>query len=343
MEFTLVSDLYSIIDQVATEYAIENISNILAIVTPLVALGLVISLMIQGLFILATPGNGEPLSDLIKRFIRYAAIIGIAGAGGLYQTDLAHMALSLPDELSSQLYMGGSGVSSDSMGSVIDSAATKGGVLAQEAFDNVGLSGEGFASLYIGVHVLVSTFVLCGIGSAFILMAKLMLAIIVAFGPLFIFALMFDGTKQLFTPWIGALLNYVLVAVLVTSIFSIMNTFYEQVLTGALSDDDVSLISTVLSSGIIVIVTVFLLFKIPSLTSSLTSGIAATFDGYRGRGMKGGGAKAGGGGGAAGGGSMGSRAAGAAGSAASSVGSAASAAGGAVGRAAGAALRFARQ
>ncbi|CAO1670503.1 type IV secretion system protein [Salinicola sp. NYA28a] len=344
MDFTFVADLFDILDTVATNYAIENISNTITLIVPIISLGLAVSLLIQGLFIMFTPASGEPLSGLFLRFARYAAILAIAGAGGLYQTDFASTALSLPDQLSSALYMGGTGASSDSMGSVIDSAANKGGILAKEAFDNIGWSFDSIASLYIGVHILVSTFFLCGIGAAFILMAKLMLAIIVGLGPIFIFALMFDGTKRLFTPWIGALFNYVLLAVLVTAVFSIMNTFYEQVITQALQDENSDKISTVMESGILVIVTTFIMFKMPGLTSSITSGIAATYDGYRSASRGGGGKSLGSNAGAgAGEASRLSRAAGAAKSGAASAGAGIRAAGGAAGQAAGAILRFARQ
>lgn len=337
MAWTIVQDLYSKIDQVATEFAIENMSNILEVATPIVGLALVLSLMIQGLYAMAQPGS-EPLSGLLLRFFRYAMVISFAGAGGFFQADLASMALNLPDQLSSNIFMDGQSASADSMGAVIDQAIEAGADLAKQSFENIGLSGEGFASLVISVHIVACTFILCGVGAAFILMAKVLLAITVAFGPVFIFCLLFDNTKQLFTPWVGSLINYILTVVLVSSVFNLMVTFYNNLITNASTNDNVSFVSLILSSGIMLVVTLLIVFKIPSIASSWSSGITATVNVL----AASAGARAAKGVASAAGSSV-ANASGAAARAGSSGMAAASKAGGAVGRAASAALRFARQ
>lgn len=338
MAFNLVSDLFTTIDQVATDFAIENMSNLVNFVTPIVSLGLVLSLLIQGLFIMASPSQGEPLSGLVQRFIRYAIVIAFASAGGFFMTDLANLALDLPDQLSSNIFMDGSSVTSSSMGGVIDNAIEKGSDLAKQSLDNVGLSGDGFAALVVFVHIAFCTFLLCGVGAAFILMAKILLAITVAFGPVFIFALMFDNTKRLFTPWVGSLINYILTVVLISSVFNLMVTFYSNLISNAAENDSTSFVYTIMSSGLLLIVTLLVIFKIPSIASSWSSGVTATVDivsaSHGMRAAKGAGQSVAGGLRAAGG--AATRAGGGA------VGAMKSA-GGAVGQAAAAGLRYARQ
>ncbi|WP_198399503.1 type IV secretion system protein, partial [Caballeronia calidae] len=202
-------------DTVISQFVATNLSNIISFAAPLVALGLTMALMIEGLFLMGRP-NGEPLSSLVNRFVRYAIVIGIASAGGWYQTKLANAAMHLPDELASVFIINGqSGMNAQtSIADSIDQAMDNGLTVAKTAFEHAGvISGPHLASLVLGITVLFVTAIMCGIGAGLILMSKVMLGITVCFGPIFIFLLLFESTKSLFTKWIGSVINYGLVTV----------------------------------------------------------------------------------------------------------------------------------
>lgn len=277
MAFTLVSDLFQAIDDVTTDFALDSIGDMIAYAAPIVGLGLVLSLMIQGLYTMYQP-NGEPVGQLLRRFVRYAIITSIAGVGGLYQSDLASMALNLPDTISSTVLLDGNAAKPDAMGSVIDEALVDGMQVAKTAFQNVGFSGSGLAALVVAVHVVLVTAVIAGIGAAFILMAKVLLAFTIALGPIFIFALLFDNLKHLFTPWIGAVINFILTAVLISAVFSLLILFYKNAISDGVTNDNVSFISTMVSSTVLAVVAGLATIKIPGLAASLSSGITATVD-----------------------------------------------------------------
>jgi type IV secretion system protein VirB6 len=48
---------------------------------------------------LLAPEGREALGDLITQYMKAAVVLSFATAGGLYQTDLVHLALTLPDNL----------------------------------------------------------------------------------------------------------------------------------------------------------------------------------------------------------------------------------------------------
>ncbi|WP_198399508.1 type IV secretion system protein, partial [Caballeronia calidae] len=213
--YNATSQIFTYMDTVISQFVATNLSNIIGFAAPLVALGLTMALMIEGLFLMGRP-NGEPLSSLVNRFVRYAIIIGIASAGGWYQTKLANAAMHLPDELASVFIVNGqSGANAQtSIANSIDQAMDNGLNVAKKAFANAGvLSGPNLANLVLGVTVLFVTAIMCGIGAGLILMSKVMLGITVCFGPIFIFLLLFESTKSLFTKWIGSVINYGLVTV----------------------------------------------------------------------------------------------------------------------------------
>ncbi|WP_341850225.1 type IV secretion system protein [Escherichia coli] len=69
---------------------------------------------------------------------------------------------------------------------------------------------------------------ICGIGAGLVLMAKLLLAITVCFGPIFIFCLLFKPLYGMFNKWLGSMVNYGLVTILLSMLFGLMIKFYQK-------------------------------------------------------------------------------------------------------------------
>ncbi|HBC7427405.1 TPA: type IV secretion system protein [Citrobacter koseri] len=265
-------------------------------------MALICKLTLDGLFTLARP-HGEPLSSLIKKFIVWSMIISFASAGGLYQTQLADAAMKIPDEFSSVLVINGSsGGTEDAMGNNIDKAIHDGMQVARTAFDNADIySGSGLASLFLACAVIISTVLICGIGAGLVLMAKLLLAITVCFGPIFIFCLLFKPLYGMFNKWLGSMVNYGLVTILLSMLFGLMIKFYQKALDAVTaSGADSSLLGPVFACLLIMIVSYLILMRIPEIASRWGDGISAGIQelipnaGGGGRGAGGGGNQPGG-------------------------------------------------
>lgn len=235
MAYNATTQIFSYMDEVSKELVASNVATIIAAVTPLVALGLTIVLMVEGTFKLYG-GDGEPLTDMLKKFAFWGLILSISSAGGWYQRDLADVALKTPDEFASILIVDGKSGSNvqNEVASTIDKALENGLKTAQRAFDNAGVtSGAGLASFLLAAAVLLSTVLVCGIGAALILMAKFMLAIAVCFGPIFIMCLMFDSLRELFSKWIGSVINFGLITILLSATFGLLMKFYGKAVAAA--------------------------------------------------------------------------------------------------------------
>ena len=230
-------------------------------------------------------------------------IISFASAGGLYQTQLADAAMKIPDEFSSVLVINGSsGGTEDAMGNNIDKAIHDGMQVARTAFDNADIySGSGLASLFLACAVIISTVLICGIGAGLVLMAKLLLAITVCFGPIFIFCLLFKPLYGMFNKWLGSMVNYGLVTILLSMLFGLMIKFYQKALDAVTaSGADSSLLGPVFACLLIMIVSYLILMRIPEVASRWGDGISAGIQelipnaGGGGRGAGGGGYQPGG-------------------------------------------------
>ena len=332
MAYNVTSQIFDYMDTVVAEFVASNLSLIIQTVTPLIGVGLTMALMIRGVYGIIAPGE-EPLTDLLQRFLGYALIISFASAGGWYQTDIANVALKTPDEFASVLVINGeSGGQQEKISSTIDKAIDKTLDTAKTAFENAGItSGAGIASAFLGCMVLLTSAFICGVGAGLILMAKFLLGITVCFGPIFIYCLLFDVTKELFTKWIGSVINFSLVTILLAAVFGLMIKFYAAAIQAA-AGGDVPILVPVFTACLLAVVSWFVLKNIPEMAASWGQGISSQFKPGRQRqagGGGGGGAKDNGGGG--GGGNAGGGAAGAAAAAAGGPAGAAAAAAGAAG------------
>ncbi|OKS70546.1 hypothetical protein PsaNZ64_21175 [Pseudomonas syringae pv. actinidiae] len=298
--YDVTSQVFNYMDMVVAEFVASNLSLIITTITPLVGVALTMALMIRGVYGIISPGE-EPLTDLMQRFLGYAIIISFASAGGWYQTDIANVALKTPDEFASVLIINGeSGGQQDKIASTIDKAIDKSLDTAKKAFENAGItSGAGIASAFLGVMVVLTSIFICGVGAGLILMAKFLLGITVCFGPIFIYCLLFDVTKDLFTKWIGSIINFSLVTILLAAVFGLMIKFYAAAINAAAAADEPILVP-VFTAGLLAVVSWFVLKNIPDMAASWGQGISSQFKPGRQRkvgGGDGGGGDDGGGGG----------------------------------------------
>ena len=343
----IVQQISDYMDGIVDTFVMSTLANVIATAIPLVGIAMTMSFMLRGAMMMMSPG-GQPLGELLKQFAGAAMIISFAGAGGFYQSDIADMIMSLPDEIASTV-LAGDMAPGASLAEVIDDAMTSAMEVVRQAIDQVGLSGSGFMSALLAGQFIVVTILIAGIAMAYVLVSKILLAIVVAFGPAFIFMLLFKPTKPLFSKWIGSVINYSILLVLLAAVVGIMVDMYGNAMDSA-ANGDANLVSAAASTGIIAIASIVATLKLPGLASSWGSGISSNLLGFMpGAAMAGSAARSGGGaaGGAAASGAASNAASGAAaGAAGSGAGQAASGAAGAAGGAGGAvgrALRYARR
>ncbi|HDU5535811.1 TPA: type IV secretion system protein, partial [Klebsiella pneumoniae] len=236
MAFTLVADIFAKVDGAITSMVSANVATIISDVTPLIATCLTIKLMVQGMYSAFNPGAGDSLSSLIKEYLSIALILSFATAGGWYQQELVNVALHLPDDfagiLSAPNKVGASGVPA-----IIDSGIEKGIKIVNTAWEAADVfSSSGLAAYAIGGIMMIATVVLGGLGAGFVIMAKILLAVTLCFGPIAIFCLLWGATKNIFARWLASVINYGLVVVILALVFGFIMQMFDNLLSSMNSD-----------------------------------------------------------------------------------------------------------
>ena len=196
MTFKVFQPLYDKIDETTALFVSDISTRCIAEITPVVTVALTLSFISYGLLIMRGAVS-MPATEFLGKAFRIAIIVNIALAGGLYQSDIAGLIRTLPDDLATALIVNPN--QGTTAASLIDEAAGAGFSCTSDAFNKAGLfSFEGLTYCLIGVIILFMTVILVAVGGAYLLMAKVALSILAGLGPLFIVALIFPATARFF-------------------------------------------------------------------------------------------------------------------------------------------------
>lgn len=275
MAFELFVPVFDKVDEITADYVADFSSNMITAITPFITTGLSLAFVLMAFGIIQGVVQ-TPISEFMKRCFMIAIICSIAMAGGFYQTSLAGLITSVPDSLAAAM-MGEPGVTTTAA-SLLDNAATLGFDKTGEAFDKVSLySGSSYVFVIYGATILFNTILLLAIGGAYIILAKVALAILAGFGPLFIFALLFKPTHRFFELWIGQVINYGLLIVLFSAVFTFIMTMFTNYMGGVAFDGVQNTAYTIGGVGILGVASLLLLIQLPSMASGLASGVGLGF------------------------------------------------------------------
>lgn len=153
--------------------------------------------------------------DSITRLIRIGVVVGLAMNAGLYATYVSDFVWEAPDAMMEVI----TGLDTDMfiiLNQVISVAfklgndywadATKFGI---DGMPNLMLAGLGIANWATGVTIGV-------VVAGTLLLAKFALSILLAVGPIFIVLILFESTKRLFDAWLGQVIKYMVIIVLLS-------------------------------------------------------------------------------------------------------------------------------
>ena len=116
--------------------------------------------------------------------------------------------------------------------------------------------------------MLVATVVLGGLGAGFVIMAKILLAVTLCFGPIAFSACCGGQQKNIFARWLGSVINYGLVVVVLALVFGFIMQMFDNLLSSMNSDAAYSSITGSMAALLLTIISIFVLFQIPQVAQS---------------------------------------------------------------------------
>lgn len=289
-DFKLFGPLFDKVDTATSSFVSEISSNAIATVTPFVTAGLTVSFIAYAILIIR--GAVEmPVMDFLGRSIRIGLIVGVALAGGLYQSDIAEVITSLPNDLAVSLIS--DPTHGASAANLIDKAAEKGFTAAGEAFKKAGFfEDNGLVYALFALIILLATAILVAIGGAFVLLSKVALALLAGLGPLFILGMLWQPTVRFFELWLAQTINYGLLVVLFSAIFGFMISIYTNFVSDIQFGEGINFAYSLGGALILSVAMIMILLQLPSIASGLAGGVGMGYM-HEARSMRGGAAAAG--------------------------------------------------
>lgn len=274
MSFKLFEGFFNKFDTATATFVTDISSNLISAITPVVYVGLTLGFLIYSLAIIRGAVD-TPVLEFLWRSFRIGVIVSVATAGGLYQSQIAGLITTVPDDLANLLI---AGTSSPTAASVLDTATDKGFQVASKAFEKQGwFSSEGWLYGGFGMLSLLATGILVAVGGAFIILAKVALALLAGLGPLFIFALLWQSTSRFFEMWTAQVLNYGFLIVLISTVFMLIMGIFGSYMEGISLDGTQNLAYTFGGATIISVASIILLLQLPSIASGLAGGVGLSY------------------------------------------------------------------
>lgn len=275
MAIEIFGNIFQKIDNVVQSEIITSVSNVSDVLSPIMISAFTIYLLFVFLSYWQGSGLEGTLVDLLKRVMAWAVVIGFGANLSAYNNTVVPIVMGLGDGLV-DLFNGtdGSiGSSLDNLGAQLVDIVVKNNDKANELPMPFGL-GDKIAVIFKNAIIIISFGIFLIIAGAYIILAKVMTAILAVLGPIFICLALFPATRQYFMSWVNQVVNYSLYLVVVNVTASIFIGYLNSDfgLAGIEAETETGLVEVFLTSLIFFVV----LLKLPELASGLAGGIANT-------------------------------------------------------------------
>lgn len=237
--------------------------NMSSALTPPLTAAMLLYLVLYGLAIMRGAIQ-EPVLDFAVRGIKLAIIWALVSSAGDY-TSWVGSTINVGSAQFINALTGGAGtVPGDSVMVQANEFATQ----VEEAYAAEGWSGSINGGI-ISFAIMMTAGLFAAIAFVITLLSTFALSVMAAIGPIFIGFALFDFTRGWFFAWLGQLLNFILVKVLVTVLTVVIVSLMGNIYTQASAVDAVGSYIAYLI-GLLCGIVFFLL--IPSIASGLSAG-----------------------------------------------------------------------
>lgn len=241
--------------------------NMSSALTPPLTAAMLLYIILYGIAIMRGAIQ-EPVLDFAIRGIKLAIIWGLVSSAGEYTSWVGSTINVGSAEFINSLTGGSGTIPGDSVMVQANEFATK----VKEAHAAEGWTGSITGGI-ISFAILLTAGLFAAIAFVISLLSTFALSIMAAIGPIFICFALFDATRGWFFAWLGQLLNFMLVKVLVIVLSVVIAALMGNIYTQASAVDAVGSYIAYLI-GLMCGIIFFLL--IPSIASGLSAGAQAS-------------------------------------------------------------------
>jgi type IV secretion system protein VirB6 len=255
------------IDLLLDKFVTSKSEALCGAMAPIALAGISIHFVLIGFMIMRGEVE-EPIQTFLWKTFRAALITGIALNGGEYQSVVVNASQGLVAALLGSL----SGF--ETVGAVIDDIAEPFAILGQQLYNDANTGfWPSFGLLAAAGMVAIAEFLMVAIGLGFFLLAKVGLALVLGIGPAFVLCALWPSTEKYTESWIGQLLNFIVLKVLVALCILMLTDFSSKYASHIVENPETinvlrATISLLMCCGALVVV----MLNLPQLASALSGG-----------------------------------------------------------------------
>lgn len=210
----------------------------------------------------------EPLHDGVRRIVTLAVVLGGSLHLWLYNDVLVGLVVQGPRDLAAALLGAPDPVS------LIDTIWADGGACADTLWNRGGVFGGDIGFYLAGAAVWMIVGLLCLYCAFLLALSQIAAAVLLAVGPLFLLAYLFERTRGLFESWLNQLINYGLIGLLVAMVAALLlqliASYAQQTAALGSAITTVDVLDLLLASGIAFL----LLCQVMPIAAGLSRGVS---------------------------------------------------------------------
>lgn len=281
----LFQGIFGLIDTTLGTYIIDTATNSIKFVKPIFQSLMIVWMAIWGYMAMMGQTN-EPLKEGFFRILRIGFIFALGLTLGTYMNVTANFLNKGPEQIAAVIMGTDPDKINSSIGGALDNLYIKVFEITDEFFEKGGVLNGNFGMYILGFAFMILGTALLLAVAFFMISAKIMTAILLGVGPVFIVFLLFKGTQRFFESWLNQLCNYGMILILTVGLglvaLKLANAFVIKMgfPDGAMGDiaatyaKGLTNIDSILKLLIVFAITVLLLLQIPSVASALGGGVA---------------------------------------------------------------------
>ncbi|MGL5290033.1 MAG: type IV secretion system protein [Aeromonas sp.] len=266
----VITTMLKTIDTVVTSGISANVGKIAGAVSPIFAAGLALYIVYIAYEIMYSQRD-IVMNEVSKTIMVFALVSAFTYAGPYYAQYVVPFVMHAGNDLSSAvLGTTNTGATVDNLWDTLIISLEKYRTTATERLDAWSIGGWIEVYLLYGIGV-VGGVILMYYSALFLCVSMFMMGILLSVGVIFISFAAFPATRSMFTAWCGHCLNYIMLNVFYTIAFSFLVSFIE---AKTVVDPENINIMSIITMLLIIMVSVFLIEQLASLSSSLTGGVS---------------------------------------------------------------------
>lgn len=270
------------IDNALNDYIITSATQVIDFIAPIFTSLMIIWIAIWG-YLMMFGRVGEPLQEGVFRILRIGFILTLGLTVGTYADVVVGVLSNGPETLASVV----TGAPPGSVATSLDTLFSKIFEVSEAAWNRAGVMNGNFGLYIIGAAILIAGGMLTVVVAFLILLSKIMTAVLLVLGPLFISMLLFNATQRWFESWLGMVVNYGLILVIGAAVGQLMvelGGYY----IDSMSNGDSGTMANLGDAAMLCIIyalCILVVKQVPSVASALGGGLALATQGAIGSAM----------------------------------------------------------